>query len=349
MKTAAPPMWVDPQTPELVEAVLRKLNLLAPDETIDGVEDAGVGNMNVALRVAVGGRSLILKQSRPWVAKYPSIVAPTERIFFERRFYETVAHHPSIAQRMPRLLGAAEDDYVLVLEDLGRGADCTSLYLRDSASRASIVERLGELVEWLADLHSSKDVDGPRSAIKNSELRALNHEHVFEIPFSKNQLRDLDALSPDLAHAASAVVDDEIRRQVQKLGMLYLSPLDDQLSRTPRLLHGDFFPGSWLMTDHGLRIIDPEFCFHGPAEFDLGVLVAHLRLARIDEKTVSALRRDYAEWAGTPNDDLVEGFAAVEVLRRLFGVAQLPIDHVLEEKMELVEQALLVLRRRDAE
>ena len=41
---------------------------------------AGAGNMNLALRVTTrDGRSLILKQGRPWVEKYAHIPAPFER------------------------------------------------------------------------------------------------------------------------------------------------------------------------------------------------------------------------------------------------------------------------------
>ena len=42
-------------------------------------ELAGEGNMNCVIRVRLPDRSLILKQARPWVEKYPSIAAPVER------------------------------------------------------------------------------------------------------------------------------------------------------------------------------------------------------------------------------------------------------------------------------
>ena len=48
----------------------------------------------------------------------------------------------------------------------------------------------------------------------------------------------------------------------------------------PSLIHGDLFPGSLLQTGSGeLRIIDPEFCFCGDPEFDIGVFYAHLLLS----------------------------------------------------------------------
>ena len=37
------------------------------------------------------------------------------------------------------------------------------------------------------------------------------------------------------------------------------------------LLHGDYYPGSWMRVRERLYIIDPEFSFAGPKEFDLGI------------------------------------------------------------------------------
>ena len=71
-----------------IAAMLGRISLLAPDETIERSERAGDGNMNLVLRVVTNRRSLIVKQSRPWVEKYPQIAAPAERIAAEIRFYQ---------------------------------------------------------------------------------------------------------------------------------------------------------------------------------------------------------------------------------------------------------------------
>lgn len=46
------------------------------DEVVEGVEREGEGNMNCVVRVMTSRRSFILKQSRPWVEKYPGFAAP---------------------------------------------------------------------------------------------------------------------------------------------------------------------------------------------------------------------------------------------------------------------------------
>ena len=82
-------------------------------------------------------------------------------------------------------------------------------------------------------------------------------------------------------------------------------------------------------------MIDPEFCFLGEPAFDLGVLLAHLHLsdesARLRERAIDAYR------GSERTQTLARAFAGVEIMRRLIGVAQLPLSHGLDEKRELLE------------
>jgi len=122
---------------------------------------------------------------------------------------------------------------------------------------------------------------------------------------------------------------------VETLGRVYLRD-------GGTLLHGDFFPGSWLRTAEGPRIIDPEFCFLGAPEFDVGVLVAHLLLADQPPAIVDRALTGYAERIGTRPDEasraLVMRFAGVEMMRRLIGVAQLPLTASLARKRTWLRQ-----------
>jgi 5-methylthioribose kinase len=81
-------------------------------------ERAGEGNMNCVVRVRFSNRSLILKQARPWVEKYPSIAAPVERAASEARFYHFAAKSSSVAAMMPRLLDFDECSALLIMEDI---------------------------------------------------------------------------------------------------------------------------------------------------------------------------------------------------------------------------------------
>ena len=115
--------------------------------------------------------------------------------------------------------------------------------------------------------------------------------------------------------------------RVTALGSRYLEDGDT-------LVHGDYFPGSWVRTGAGVAVIDPEFCFLGCGEHDLGVMMAHLIMAG---DTADVLERVAVD--GRANRTLARQFAGVEIMRRLIGVAQLPLTASLERKRELLGRA----------
>jgi 5-methylthioribose kinase len=214
---------------------------------------------------------LILKQARPWVEKYPSIPAPVNRHDHEARFYRFAASDLRVRQRMPRLLAVASEVRVLLLEDLGTAMDMSSMY--HPSTTISCVESIAPLMTWLAHLQALPLTIEDRERFQNLDLRRLNHQHLFHVPYQSEPMLDLDRITPGLADLAMTV-RSQLPVTIQEYGMRYLAS-------GPCLLHGDFYPGSWLDTSRGIFVIDPEFCFAGPAEYDLGIMVAHLRFATI--------------------------------------------------------------------
>jgi 5-methylthioribose kinase len=159
-------------------------------------------------------------------------------------------------------------------------------------------------------------------------MRALNHEHMFEFPLREANGLDLDGITAGLAGEARLLATDRAyARAVAALGSRYLS--DGQ-----GLVHGDYFPGSWLNADDGLRVIDPEFCFLGDVEFDYGVLAAHLTIARCPPDVVERVMA--AATNRQLDRTLVAGYAGVEIMRRLIGVAQLPLSYDIDRKRSLL-------------
>ncbi len=288
--------------------------------------------MNYTLRVTTPVRTLIVKQSRGYVEKYPTIAAPANRAVIEGRFYDAVQHIPVLAERMPQLLGMDETNNILVLEDLGEASDYLWLYqpgqiLTDADALA--------LTAYLSELHTHFQTDTPDSAFANREMRALNHEHIFNYPFLENNGFDLDTVQPGLAQLALPYQrDDVLRDEVMQLGHIYTASAQGGST----LLHGDYYPGSWLQPTDSIKIIDPEFCFYGPAEFDLGVMLAHLMLAQQPAGIIDTVLNSYIRPVGF-SETLRQQFAGVEIMRRLIGLAQLPVSLSLDEKRELLKEA----------
>ena len=319
-----PKVFLLDASPEALTGYLRSQGWTENGDQLLRVEKAGEGNMNLVLRVVTTRRRLVLKQGRPWVEKYPHIAAPMDRTLVEGRFYEVLALTPALADRMPAYVGLDEESRILALEDVAGARDLTSIY----GGEALADDSRTILINWLRALHRVPLAEEDRAVFLNREMRALNHEHIFRFPLDPTNRLDLDAITPGLAADARRLQrHDGYARRATELGRVYLA---DGAS----LVHGDYFPGSWLQAPSGLRIIDPEFSFIGAPEFDLGVMVAHLCFAGGGEHTTTVVTDLY----GQPVDArLVRGFAGIELMRRLIGVAQLPLSLDVTAKRRLLE------------
>jgi 5-methylthioribose kinase len=338
------PVWISQDDCSQLERLLRAYKVIEPETRVSKLTPAGDGNMNVTLRAELTTdglpQSLIVKQSRPFVAKYDSIAAPIERIEYEAAFYRYATQLAALQTMLPDLIAWLPQQYLLVLEDLGVASDATSIYRQltgNEASSAKLPDESGSLawietlVQWLRHLHATSRSQVDVEEFRNLKLRTLNHAHIFEIPFSDPPPIDLDAVCPGLATASRSLrCNASLKAVCAQLGAVYLRDGDC-------LLHGDFYPGSWLILPEGPRVIDPEFCIAGPPEFDLGVMLAHLRLSGFED--AESLLAGYDSKNGSIDWELVFDFAAVEVLRRILGVAQLPLPHTLEQRMVFVESA----------
>ncbi|MCR9294857.1 MAG: phosphotransferase [bacterium] len=333
--------WLNTQTIRQAENLLREAGVIAAAEMVTAMESAGQGNMNVTLRAEIyhpdsaGRRSLIIKQARPFVAKYPDIPAPLERMAYEAKFYQFASLDKSLRDRMPQLLATLLDQHAIVLKDLGKSSDGSCLYEQHPIQ--DFPDRLLPLLDWLAHLHSLSRGQIDSAEFSNLPLRKLNHAHIFALPFQDPAPVDLDRICPGLAAATRGLrTDSKLRSRCLEAGEVYLSS-------GSCLLHGDFYPGSWLLAPSGAYVIDPEFCFAGPAEFDWGVLLAHLQIlgcSAFEQQLRSRLQR----LVTTTDWELVLTFAAIEILRRLLGVAQLPLTLDLAERMSLMEWAVEQLK-----
>ncbi|MCI4670179.1 MAG: phosphotransferase [Bacteroidia bacterium] len=317
-----------------IQSYLQSHKWIAPDEKVISAKIPGEGNMNYTLRIRTNFRTFILKQSRDYVEKYPSIPAPKERAIIEGKFYELIQAKESLKAFTPEINYMDEENSVIMLEDLGESNDFLQIYNKGEVIG---LEDFREIMGFIGILHQNfKSTEG-LSPLPNREMRKLNAEHIFNYPFMEENGFDLDTITPGLqALAMKYKLDSELKAKVEKLSKYYTEDGNT-------LLHGDYYPGSWLKTTEGVRVIDPEFCFYGPAEFDISVTLAHLTLAEQGEEIKNKLWELYPP-TNNFSQKLAISLAGVEIMRRLIGLAQLPLTLDLDEKAVLLDMAYHMIR-----
>lgn len=307
------------------EALMTRLGWLPSGRSVAWVTIAGAGNMNQVERVGLDdGKSLILKRAHPWVQKYPDIPAPVARAAVEAAFYHAVSGQAA-GTAMPAHLGHDTASAANLFEDLGEGRDGMSAYTGEPITR----QLIEDVADWMRALHSLPPPFAP--ILANHAMRELNALHIFDFPLDPNNGFNLDAITPGLQACADTLKHDRaFTAMVATMKARYLG------HEGGVLLHGDLYPGSWLTTERGLFIIDPEFCWIGPREWDVGILCAHMRLSGQSP----SLETDLITRYGAPLDrTMLNRFIGIEIMRRLIGVAQLPLAIDLDAKAALLADA----------
>lgn len=319
-------LFLELQQDDWVQLLYKNRWIKSSDKVI-GLEKPGEGNMNFLVRVRTESGSIIVKQSRPWVEKYPQIDAPVERIFVEATFYETLKLDHFFDPFVPKLIGFDAQNLLLAMEDLGEGSDFSFLYKKGSSLSASERQRL---IEFISHLHNS--TFSAKSFPGNDALKKLNHTHIFEYPYLRNNGFDLNTIQNGLQELSLKYKDnEELKRTVNALGKMYLGT-----GRT--LVHGDYYPGSWFKTKTEVKIIDPEFSHYGYAEFDMGIMTAHLLMSHINESQIREIMKAYRIPEGF-SGTLCTQFCGAEIIRRIIGLAQLPLAMTVDEKAIILQRA----------
>ncbi len=307
---------------------LQSQGFIDPEDEVIGMEKPGEGNMNFVARVITRNGSLVIKQANPYVQKYPHIKAPQERLLVESQFYKTIQAGSDLAIFMPSLLGIDTTHHIMALQDLGDSRDFTCLYKKGKSLTSTELSQLVDFINRLHQIPVDKILDYPT----NLALRKLNHEHLFRYPFMIDNGFDLNTIQAGLQEISLPYkTDSRLKSRIDNLGEQYLS-------QGTTLLHGDYYPGSWLKTKHTLKVIDPEFSFTGRREFDVGVMLAHLMMSEAPEDQINSVTFGYQADRNF-NWDLCHQFTGIEIMRRIIGLAQLPLDLSLNEKEHLLQEA----------
>lgn len=292
---------------------------LSPGEDVQ-IEPAGDGNINWVRRIrAADGRSIVVKQARPALERFPEYRVSTERIVFEARYLEHARPFDD-ARLLPQVLDFDAEQRVLLLEDLGDAPrlDRTLAEGRDASAP------LHALARFLGRVHAgTRGRDAELAArFANAEMQRLHGDHVFHLPYRENDF----PLSPALRARAEAIWrDSELVARIDAAYARYLEPRG-------ALVHADVQAGNVLLAPRGPVLLDAEIAHVGDPAFDIGMLLAHVLLAgmaRDARGAATALVGDvFAAYArahgamGCPAKRDALRYAGIELLRRTLGAAR---------------------------
>ena len=108
-------IWINEELNPEIENYLKDEGYLMPDEDIIQYQRAGEGNMNMVVRIITDAGKVILKQSRPYVNKYPQIEAPLDRIKVERSYYTIINENRLLKRFSPEIFDFDDTNYTLLL------------------------------------------------------------------------------------------------------------------------------------------------------------------------------------------------------------------------------------------
>jgi 5-methylthioribose kinase len=259
------------------------------------VSEVGDGNLNLVFIVEGPDGSVCVKQALPYVrAAGPTWPMSLERAFFENSYYRAVA--PYVGALIPTVHHYDAALYCTVMERLSphiilrHGLIAGRRYPRLAADIGDYIARASFFTSDLAWPFARK-LDGMALFAGNKALLRITVDLIFTDPYHASERNrhtspQLDAVALELRR------DAPLKVAVARFGQKFLS-------QPQALLHGDLHSGSVMVSEHDVRVIDPEFAFYGPIGFDLGAFFGNLLLnwyAQAGHATALDDRTAYRDW-----------------------------------------------------
>lgn len=253
---------------------VEKLGFFESGEEVE-CSEIGDGNINYVfiLRSKESGRSLVIKQAdrllrssgRPLDMNRSSIEASILRTEHELApdMVPEVYHYDEIMHAT-----AMEDvsDY----ENLRKALDANRFYdhLADNIS-TFMADTLLPMTDLVMDAGQKKQ---NVKFYTNPELCEITEDLVLTEPYYDYKGRNVIFPGNEDFVEEQLYSDTALHTEVAKLRLNYMN-------NAQTLLHGDLHSGSIFINEKGIKVLDPEFAFYGPAGYDIGNVIGNLFFA----------------------------------------------------------------------
>lgn len=248
----------DNDRPKAVGEYLASRNFLERDERVRGLTRAHADGRNETWHVETTARKFVVKQFLPWPANGRAPPSPGERFRAECQFYRTARIADGLERALPAVLHSDCRAGCMIFEDVGASSPELELTPTDA-----------ETLAWfLVSLHHHSQNVPASARYGNCDVVGWQMAHLFQ------QSRSRARRAPGRWLARFAARGERVRHALEDARAALAK-------EGASLVHGDFTAPNWVRTaDGSLRVVDAEFSFFGPPEFDAGAFLASLLFAQ---------------------------------------------------------------------
>jgi len=271
--------------------VVERLGAFPAEAPIE-ITEIGDGNINYVFRVVnqTTNESLVIKQAdvllrssgRPLDIERNRIEAEILRL-----------QNELAPQFVPQVYYYDQKMYALTMEDVSAYQNMRYELIEKHifpAFSEEIAEYLARTLLLTSDLVLARDVKKQRvKAFINPEMCDISEDLVFTEPYNDYKKRNIVTAGNERFVAENLYENEPLQVEVALLR-------NNFMNNTQSLLHGDLHTGSMFINQTGLKVIDPEFAFYGPAGYDIGNVLAHLYFPMIKNLFDPTSDREFHQW-----------------------------------------------------
>lgn len=280
---------LDTGTPEAIARYLASRNFIGSQESVVHTEPLGEHARNRIFRVVTCSRSFVVKQFRAWPALDRPAPGPEERFRAETQFYRSARIADCARSALPEVLHQDAQAGCILIEDTGEA--------RPLAGRPIAPEVARQLGWFLVSLHHHSRSVPACAHYRNEQVVGWQMARLF-------------------AHARTGGRESWLMRWRERSADVRFG-LEDGLAALERggtsLVHGDYSPANWVQNGHGPKVVDAEFSFFGPPEYDAGAYLAGLIVDAQPPQTLAAAVEVIERGCFRYDPRLVAVFAGVHV------------------------------------
>ncbi|MGY3765844.1 S-methyl-5-thioribose kinase [Vagococcus vulneris] len=265
-------------------------DLFAPDALLL-VEEIGDGNINYVFSVTE------VKTDISCIVKYSDqyLRSSGRPLSIDRNRIEVKAlqiEHTFVPNAVPEIYYYNEEDAVIIMENISAYKN-----LRHQLAKRLIFPTLAEKIsDFLAETLLNTTDHACVSKLKKERLKEfinidmcdISEDLVFTEPYNDYKQRNVITSGNEEFVLKNIYQNTELINEVAQLR-------DQYMNNSQSLLHGDLHSGSIFINEQGLKVIDPEFAFYGPAGYDIGNVLAHLIFPYIQNQYYQTDRK-FEKW-----------------------------------------------------